>query len=639
MKQQQAQLKQRPNSQNYQFATTSQEILRKYSKYPASLSLHIFETHYRFNNSQDSNVIPKNSPMIKSFFQHVLKEQIPIEMSELLKDFSIRSYDGCLILQVYDHRNIVATLNPTRASASGSSPAVDSKPKTEDSTSTSSPAPTINKPKTYRTLLRPTQLSIYYDLLYHTDSALTKFTDQLSLQMESEILTLTNRKLDLSVPLNPYLCADYLKPEEEYPKKVWNEEKQDYDLVHEHREAVENEPRKLRQDELVLHKSSEYEELMLLLSNKYKRSDEAKGKRLVVVGSSSLAAATSTAPTSSTSAKPLVKDGATGPDGKLKKGDKPATTAPQATSVQTQSTSRNTGQFMRLRLIEEIRKKREADKARQDAKIQEQANVINQSNTRPIVMQNDKKAMVNQSQQIQDPQIKQQHMPPQAPNQPPLKKQKPDGMGDLGNVPSHNMPMNNNMVGANIQNVPQQRASPAPRSQGQVPHQPQAQQQAQSSAQPLSSSGSANEKQPSLQQQQQQQIFQNSLTAEEQQHFRQLQSRMSAFAQMSSSGVAPTGQQLTPQQQQQALQQAKLIQQQLVQKFPVYFQRLRQFQLIQQQRQQKLLQLQQNQRKPLPGIGNNQNLAQLNQRPNVGGKTIPGSQQFSPDKRKAFKKK
>ena len=30
-------------------------------------------------------------------------------MCELIKDFAIRPYDGCIILQVYDHRNMVKT--------------------------------------------------------------------------------------------------------------------------------------------------------------------------------------------------------------------------------------------------------------------------------------------------------------------------------------------------------------------------------------------------------------------------------------------------------------------------------------------------------------------------------------------------
>lgn len=597
--QQQQQSRPRPNIQNYQFASTSQDILRKYAKYPASLNLHIYESHYRFNNSQDSNIIPKNSPMIKDFLHHALKEQIPVEMSELLKDFSIRSYDGCLILQVYDHRHMVSTVGSISR---------ETKPdaKQEESNGkdlVSSPATTqVSKPKTYRTLLRPTQLSLYYDLLYHTDSALTKFTDPLSLQMESEIHTLTQRKLNLSVPLNPYLCDDFLKPEVDYPKKVWDEKTGDYKLIHLHREGVENPPRKLHQDELVLHKSSDYEELMLLLSNKYKKSDETQEKKLVVVGGSS-----------ANVPKPGFKEGTTGPDIKPKKGEKPSSIpGPGATVNHIQTSTRSTGQFMRLRLIEEIRKKREAEKSQQEAKIQAQANAINQNNNRPIITQNEKNPMANSvpHHQVQpsvqligetNPMNQAKHQMQQSLNQPVPKKMKkePQQMPQMNaqNQP-HIQAQQQYKQGSN-QNQPGANVASQQVSNGMMMNQQRMQQNSGPSNTPQQPQQTQTQSQPALQQHQQQQIFQNSLTLEEQQAFRQLQSRMSAFAQMGNLGVAPNGQQLNPQQQQQALQQAKLIQQQLVQKFPVYFQRLRQFQLIQQQRQQKLQQQQND--KNIPG--------------------------------------
>ena len=362
--------------------------------------------------------------MIKDFLHHVMKEQIPVEMSELLKDFSIKSYDGCLILQVFDHRNMVSTTagvtkagssgeskdvkkeiiangsadnavansssGSTSASAAGTNSTATASASTTAVSSGSSPATasgsgssagtaasTIPKPKTYRTLLRPTQLSLYYDLLYHTDSALTKFTDSLSLQMESEILTLTNRKLDLAVPLNPYLCDEYLRPEPEYPKKVWDEAIQDYKLIHLHREAADHKSRKIHLDEMVLHKTSEYEEIMLLLSNKYKRPDESQDKKLIIVGPSALAAAAATTTTPANPPKSTSKEGTSGPDSKVKKGEDSAPSIPAVPAVTpAQSTTRSTGQFMRLRLIEEIRKKREAERALQEAKLQAQTQAV-----------------------------------------------------------------------------------------------------------------------------------------------------------------------------------------------------------------------------------------------------------------------
>ncbi|CUM56997.1 uncharacterized protein AC631_04122 [Debaryomyces fabryi] len=747
--QQQQQLAQqrlpRPNLQNYHFATTSPEILKKYAKYPPSLSFHIYESHYRLSNSQDSNIIPKSSPMIKSFLQHVMREEIPFEMSELIKDFAIRSYDGCLILQVYDHRNMIPTGAPATSNTNSSAPTTnndrsnagglastnvntvtdtttdtngsasksaspsqsntksDSNSNTTGSsaaTATSESAKVISKPKAYRTLLRPTQLSLYYDLLYHTDSALTKFTDPLSLQMESEILTLANRKLDLSVPLNPYLCDDYLKPEIELPRKEWDEKNQDWKLIHLHRQEVENPPRKLHQDELIMHKSSDYEEIMFLLSNKYKRSDDTLDKKLVVVGSSSLVS------TGTTNSSKNGKEGSADPEDKSKNTE---AKNGSSTVVNSNTTSNSTtGQFMRLRYIEEIRKRREAQKAQQEAVAAQAtsngANLLAQSNNAAAInaskdtvpdnkgsfapqdsnivrpgsqpqaapanlqllrqqqmmaekaqalrarqfqaqqqrQQQARQQLQQQQQQQQQQNIKRQKMDniPQQPLQAPQSQQQQPQQpyNSISSTPQMGMSQPASSMGTPVMNgtmlTPQQRFQQAQQqalsqqpSQS-APSQPQSQGQIHAQS-PVQTPVTA-QNQPSQTQIQQQQIFQNTLTPQEQQTFRQLQSRMNAFAMMGNSGIAPNRAQLTQQQQQQAIQQAKLIQQQLLQKFPVYFQRLRQFQLLQQQRRQQQQQQQQQQSasqspQPMGNIPSSipQN-SQFNQHQNVGGKTIPG---------------
>lgn len=798
----------RQNLPNYPFATTSQEILKKYAKYPASLSFHIYESHYRFNNTPDSNIIPKNSPMIKDFLEHVVKEEIPIEMSELLKDFSIRSYDGCLILQIYDHRNLVAsnqqllpekpsstsgssngttlTNGDTASSPSLSSPSAPapsaastgSKPETKDNKPET--APVIQKPKTYRTLLKPTQLSIYYDLLYHTDSALTKFSDPLALQMESEIVNLTNRKLDLSLPLNPYLCDDYLQPEHEYPKKVWDEKTQDYILIYLHRDEVKTTPRKLHQDSLVMHKSSEFEELMFLLSNKYKKAaDQVGEKKLIIVGGgssstsgSSLTSSTPAPESKSEEGTPVMKDKKA--DKNAKNGassgasvNKITTTAAAAAAVSGGSNA-TSNQFMRLRFIEEIRKRKEAQRVQQEAAVVAQAqnngiNTVSQSSpslpaaSSGVVSAGDNKNLIkngvagvptqspvaqqvpmaqnrqqqqqhqqqqqqqqqhqqhqqqqaaaaairaqqqqlNQAQkaspqlqqqqqqqqlqqqqkqqqlmaakaqaqnqalrqqqlqaqqarqqQLQQQQLQQQQQQLQQHQQLQQKQQQQQQQDQLQNkrqkrvnvpgqsqlspqIQSQQMPSQFNstprtnssqptsnvgtpiMANGNIATPHLKHSSPQMQTQAQVPNQNQ--------GQPLQQQTQGQQPAQTLQQQQQQQIFQNSLTPQEQHTYKQLQSRMNALAIMGNTGVAPNRAQLTPQQQQQAMQQAKLIQQQLLQRFPVYFQRMRQFQLIQQQRRQ-----QAQRQMAANSNGNNSNQsAQFNQQhSNVAGKSIPGA--------------
>lgn len=631
----------------FEFPSTSEEILKRFSNQPPSLNFHIYETHFRFNNSQGSNIIPKNSPMIKEFLHHILREEIPMEMSELIKDFAIKSYDGCLILQIYDHRNMIDTgsVGSTTTSAETSEDSSEDKPK-------------LTKPKTYRSILKPTQLSLYYDLLFHTDSALTRFTDQLALQMEAEILTLTNRKLDLTVPLNPYLQEEYLHPPIEYPKKVYNENEDEYELVFLHRSEQQRPVRKLHQEEMFLHKSSDYEEIMFLLSDKYKRTDE-RDRKLMVIDNFTSSNSTSNIDSSdvATPLSPVSRSTTVGPDSKPKKD----VSAISSTNVST------AGQFMRLRFIEDIRKRKEAQKAQKDATVamagSNGVNTIYQNNsingTSPEKLMSDPSGIQRsqtpgsqsvatsttslnpqalRAQQLQQHQLRlqQQKQQAQAPNQPapsqrhtqlpqpetsfnpnfnqqsqPMARRMSPQVSQLPYSPQpyQSPQMTNsqpNNMGNNVRNPRMQQL------QQQMPLNGQNQQFLNQPQNPTST-GSASDQQGSsnrpqsvqnqsmrqLMQQQQQHIFQTTLNAQEQQLFKQLQGKMSALINMGNTGITPNKTRLSQQQQQQALQQAKIFQQQMFQKFPTYFQKLKQVQLLAQQRRVQLQQQQQQQQQQL----------------------------------------
>lgn len=697
--------------------------------------------------------------MVKSFMKHLINEEIPPEMMELLKDLSIRFYDGCIIVQVHDHRTKKgesAKASADKTSSAGENP----EKKTEDSLEAAlaketdqkpSPEPEV-KPRKYRALLRPTPQSLYYDLLYHTDSALTKFTDHFALQMESELLTLTNRNLDLTVPLNPYLQNDYLKPEHEFPKVVYDKEKKEEKLLHSHRKETPREIRKLHEEQLTLHKSSEYEELMLLLSSKYSSSlDVTSDKRLVMVG-----------PTLSHSTDPVsLESTPLTSTGESKRAENTS-----ASIIPTSNISSN--QFMRLRFIEEIRKRKESQKAQAGAAVAAQtqnnfssiqarpgsaegnginapANRRTQTQPQPAIPAHREGAPLNSmnSQRIQVPPQQQMNRLPAGAQQPQLhaqynnmqqqaqmksrqpmpmlgqraqpgprtgpmhqqhilqpvssaslpnyagspvtanarmqpgvqrpmslmlnqkdypqgqmpRAQNPQMAKSASNIPRGNMQdrymqqgdydqsqvqankrqkmqsaaasqmqqNQYNMMGARPQQIPgnglignamqngsmqgNRMANSGPLSSPQ-PNQVKPVQQA---AKPMQNQGQPGGPRPNTQpgtgrngaptatQLQQQHIFQMMLSPQEQQLFRQMQAKVSALVQMGNTGYAPNRTRLTPEQQQRALQQGKATQQQMVQKFPAYFQKLRQFQMMQQQRQQQQqlqrqqMQMQQNQ--------------------------------------------
>ncbi|CCH43595.1 hypothetical protein BN7_3148 [Wickerhamomyces ciferrii] len=231
---------------NYKFAETTQDLLKKYENAEPSLEFHIHENHYRFGN-QDGN-ISKNSQLVKDFLEYVAREEIPHAIVEVLRDAGIRFYEGCIILRIYDHRNSIEK---------------------EIINETTKQKETKKIPRSFKTLLKPTQLSLFYDLLYQTDSALQRFSDHLGISMESEILTLTKRNLDLSVPLNPYNLSSELRPKSEYPKI----NKETGEVIHNHRlESTDPnskafKPFKDLHDDLP-QQNSEYEQFMLIMNDR-----------------------------------------------------------------------------------------------------------------------------------------------------------------------------------------------------------------------------------------------------------------------------------------------------------------------------------------------------------------------------------
>lgn len=154
-------------TRRYNFDDDPGAILAKYADQPPSLELHVYSTHYRFANQE--GIIPRNNPSIQAFLKSVEEGVILPAATEVFRDSGTRFYEGCIILNLVDYTHQSST---------------------DDS----------KTPESYRILLRPTDLSLWHDLLYTTDASQGRFGDQLALSMESEILNLTVRNLDLRVP-------------------------------------------------------------------------------------------------------------------------------------------------------------------------------------------------------------------------------------------------------------------------------------------------------------------------------------------------------------------------------------------------------------------------------------------------------
>ncbi|KAJ2671366.1 Transcription factor spt20 [Coemansia spiralis] len=77
------------------------DLLERYKDEHPSLVLHLFDSHFRFEGQE--GVFLYNGPM-RFFFEALNAGKIPIDLVDVLAQVNCRYFDGCLIVQVHDHR-------------------------------------------------------------------------------------------------------------------------------------------------------------------------------------------------------------------------------------------------------------------------------------------------------------------------------------------------------------------------------------------------------------------------------------------------------------------------------------------------------------------------------------------------------
>ncbi|KAM0799554.1 Spt20 family-domain-containing protein [Usnea florida] len=84
------------------YVKTQPYILKKYRNKPPSLTIHLHPTHFRFDQQDGS--FSYSSPM-RFILEHLKAQTVPHDMIEELQAAGVRFYEGCLIVQVQDHRS------------------------------------------------------------------------------------------------------------------------------------------------------------------------------------------------------------------------------------------------------------------------------------------------------------------------------------------------------------------------------------------------------------------------------------------------------------------------------------------------------------------------------------------------------
>ncbi|CCF56303.1 hypothetical protein KAFR_0A08690 [Kazachstania africana CBS 2517] len=292
----------------YNFVEDTDSILKKYEQYRPSFEFHIYENNYKIcapantrlqkqqkspEISNNGLVLTKNNETLKEFLEYVARGRIPESIMEVLRDCNIQFYEANLILQVYDHTNTVDIVPKDQQETSQTkSDSTDLSPKKtqeemnaernqSDVNTSKEPshqsqqqqqqqkrATAFKRPRVYRTLLKPNDLTNYYDMMTYADQA--RFSDHIYQQLESEVLILTKRNINLDVDLNPYEHTDKLDPND-FVEPVWDASKQKLEFVHReesNEDGTKGKVGHIEEHEDLPQHSSNYEQLMLIMSER-----------------------------------------------------------------------------------------------------------------------------------------------------------------------------------------------------------------------------------------------------------------------------------------------------------------------------------------------------------------------------------
>jgi len=197
---------------------TDEYILKKFRGNPPSLIIHLHPTHFRFDQQEGS--FSYKSPM-KMVLEHIRQRTVPHDLLDFMQD--VPFYDGCMIVQIHDHKSIAPSQSPTRTTTEPGKTVpfsvhnhnayltpspyvpyptqnteakkeaeVDDKTKTaEQKDKENMPAPTLpgdshrnksnsppKKPKVTTVVLHPTPLSNHVDLAIKASEAYTSPDDR-----------------------------------------------------------------------------------------------------------------------------------------------------------------------------------------------------------------------------------------------------------------------------------------------------------------------------------------------------------------------------------------------------------------------------------------------------------------------------
>ncbi|GAA5959681.1 hypothetical protein JCM3765_007237 [Sporobolomyces pararoseus] len=100
----------------YNVTRFTRQVLKRYRRSPPSVVVHLYPNHFRFEHQHGN--FGYDSPM-KCFLESIREQKLPTDLLDVLDSASVPYYDGCLIVEVHDHRQYYPQPSTSSTTSSG----------------------------------------------------------------------------------------------------------------------------------------------------------------------------------------------------------------------------------------------------------------------------------------------------------------------------------------------------------------------------------------------------------------------------------------------------------------------------------------------------------------------------------------
>ncbi|KAL8279017.1 hypothetical protein RQP46_008686 [Phenoliferia psychrophenolica] len=191
---------------SYNETRWTRQFLKRHRKVNPSLVVHLYHSHFRFE--QQHGNFTYDSPM-KCFLEAIREQKLPTDLLDVLDEAGVKYYEGCLIVEVHDHRSAPLPATTTRTGITFSIQHNQARD-----------APTASKAEIFRIVLAPNPSTLWTQLgiMERRDEAAAQeddhprraLTEEEAVEVEAIILARTSAPLCLSPSLQTTRIANMM---------------------------------------------------------------------------------------------------------------------------------------------------------------------------------------------------------------------------------------------------------------------------------------------------------------------------------------------------------------------------------------------------------------------------------------------